>query len=297
MRKGLIVLFSIAFSLLGLIAERYFFSGIEIEKPLYVSYFITYLLYLVIGLMLLKWFNQLNPYVIGLILLFPQIILLFFIFFTIKERIPVIYPISTYMVFLGVLSGLFLKKMHYKLFLVFFLFSGASAFLYFKFISLDVIMDKAKPKFNAKDISAFRLNSLRAVDQRIDTNLFKGKVVFLEFWFKNCQPCIKKMEIIERVRKTFLGNQEILFCTVNAGNIDSYDTFLSTTRAETYKGFLNIYDSAGLFAKQNSIESFPTDLIIYNGQILRVFNGWDYSMENEYISETQKILSQQRIQK
>jgi len=295
MRKGLIVLFSIAFSLLILIAERYFFSGIEIEKPLYVSYFITYLLYIVISLLLVKRFHQLNPYVIGLILLFPQIILLFLILFSIKERIPVIYPISTIMVFLGVLSGLLLTKMRYKAFLVFFLFSCASAFLYFKFISLSVIMDKAKSKVNEKDISAFGLNSLRAVDHRIDMNLFKDKVVFLEFWFKNCQPCVKKMEIIERVRKTFLGNQEILFCTVNAGNIDSYDTFLSITGTEIYKGFLNIYDSAGLFAKQNSIESFPTDLIINNGKILRVFNGWENSMQNEYISETQKLLSQQKI--
>lgn len=52
----------------------------------------------------------------------------------------------------------------------------------------------------------------------VSVNLLKGKVVFINFWATWCPPCIHEMPSIDALRKSFKGDERIVFLMVDVDN-------------------------------------------------------------------------------
>ncbi len=291
MNKGLAFLICLLFSLCSLILERFLFNGIA-NKPLYVSYSISYILYLAVAFCLSKFFRRLNPYFKLFILFLPQLV--FFIFVLLAKelyfRIPSIYPASTILIFSGIFSGFIIYARKVKSTFAIILLSVIFIFVYYNFVTIPFLLKEAINPISNKN-RFIKNHVLYTKDSlKFDMQSVKGKTVFVEFWFKDCIPCVVKMSSVNSLKEKLKNDTNIVFINVNAGNIDSYATFKKVIENIEYVKFVNLYDSEGLFAKEFKIDSYPVDVVLRNGEVIRIFKGWYMDMEKKYLLETEALL-------
>ena len=100
--------------------------------------------------------------------------------------------------------------------------------------------------------------------ENIDFNNFKGKIVLLDFWIKNCGPCIKSIPDLNDLQEKFKNsNFEIL-------GINSYDTkedinWFCNKHKPNYK----ILMQGKAVAEKYGVSGFPTVVLIdKEGKIL-----------------------------
>src|SRR3546814_66534 len=61
----------------------------------------------------------------------------------------------------------------------------------------------------------------------VSLNSLKGNVVFINFWATWCPPCIHEMPSINDLKKSFQGNDKIVFMMVDVDNkIDQSTAFI-----------------------------------------------------------------------
>jgi hypothetical protein len=67
---------------------------------------------------------------------------------------------------------------------------------------------------------------------------------------------------LNELRQRFSGDTNVVFIAVNVGSIDSRSVYESAISQVPYKYFVNMYDSAGLFASHLGLQSCPEELIV-----------------------------------
>ncbi len=73
-----------------------------------------------------------------------------------------------------------------------------------------------KMRMPGSDAIDFSLESVSRKQVRLSD--FKGKVVFMDFWYTGCGPCIKYFqEAISVAEKAFANNPEVVFLSINVG--------------------------------------------------------------------------------
>ena len=103
-------------------------------------------------------------------------------------------------------------------------------------------------------------------NEKIKTESLQGKVLFLNFWFMSCKPCIKEMPILNKIVKTY-KNKDVVF--ISFANEDSIklQKFLKTKKFN-FKVVPNagriLIDTFKLFA------AWPTSIIIDKNGIIRL---------------------------
>src|SRR5690606_32134032 len=111
-----------------------------------------------------------------------------------------------------------------------------------------------------------------------------GKVYLIEFYFKNCSPCILKEPVLEKL-KVNLDSNFFSVIYVQNGAIDSYETFLETCKE---KGSTNrLYDISGELSNRLNIEGYPSEIIVdKNGMIRYSSTGFGNDLAKYYLSKT-----------
>ncbi|WP_143307082.1 TlpA family protein disulfide reductase [Chitinophaga vietnamensis] len=123
-----------------------------------------------------------------------------------------------------------------------------------------------------------------------DTIRFRGlqkKVVLLEFWYMACQPCIKAMPELEKIRQQYQGkNVEVI-------GINIYDTDKQKIRDFLSKRNINYTILLGnkALAENYHISGYPTlYLVDGNGKIHAALQGYYNELYDHIIAEMNKLL-------
>ncbi len=117
---------------------------------------------------------------------------------------------------------------------------------------------------------------------------FLGKVVLLDFWFKDCMPCHALFEKLKPVKAHFNNPNEVVFLNIS---IDSRSTWLKALKQFDIKG-IHLY-TEGLAAKHPIITAYKvagyptTALIDKQGKI---FIATPSDLPNELISQISAAL-------
>ncbi|MGN6541451.1 MAG: TlpA family protein disulfide reductase [Ginsengibacter sp.] len=111
--------------------------------------------------------------------------------------------------------------------------------------------------------------------QTVTLSSLRGKVVFINFWATWCPPCKVEMPGINRLKKSFKGNDKIVFLMVDVdGNLKKSSAFMKNNKYE-----LPVYAPASAIPSNFLGMAIPTTVILNkNGEIAtRVEGAADYS--------------------
>lgn len=292
-KQVLIILIITVLSGILLFLERFFASGWFWEIRLYYVYVISFVLYAGSFFLMTRLFSSVRPMIILLILLIPQTGVLLYVLVEpgLHFRIPTLYPVSTIMVFTGMLFVTWVIQRKYQVAIIFFFLIGAFLFIYHRYIVVPWLI---KDGLTEKNITYRKVNLylLSGADSN-QVHWLSSKIVVMEFWFKDCLPCKKKIIVLKELQERFKRDTNVVFITINDGSIDSYKTFEEEIRKPVYNGFYNLYDSAGLFTKQQQIDGFPVELILKGDSLVRVYSGWFYGDAKEkYLGQSAVLINQ-----
>lgn len=125
---------------------------------------------------------------------------------------------------------------------------------------------------------------------------FKGKVVFMDFWFTGCKWCkVYYAETLKEVEAHFRGSKDIVFLSI------SIDTDKKNWMNSINEGLYNGQESINLFTQGKGsnhpliryygIHGYPTQIIIDRGMTnLNVHNGIRVKSATELIQYLEKLI-------
>lgn len=118
--------------------------------------------------------------------------------------------------------------------------------------------------------------------KKLDGNTFnlsnyRGKIVFLDFWYQSCYPCLKLMDDLKILADEFPSDK---FEIIGVNNIDSKEKMTAFLDRKKVK-YTNIYDCKDAIADYK-ISAYPALYIIdEDGKIIEAIAGWSDGLIEE----------------
>ena len=98
---------------------------------------------------------------------------------------------------------------------------------------------------------------------------FKGKVIYIDFWFATCTPCHKLFEETKAAKEYFMLDSNVIFLTVSIDSKDVWQNALKKFNIQGYHVFTeNKFRAHPVITSYNVTEYPTTYLIGRNGVIL-----------------------------
>ena len=129
-----------------------------------------------------------------------------------------------------------------------------------------------------QQLPAFRLENIKHYNKKTATqNDFKGKWLFMHFWYKGCSSCIKNLERVDKFQKEFPKQTAWLLIGLNEKkNNSNVEEIYESIRKKRGIDLPSAYDST-IFNKWN-IWSMPHIVIVNpDGIVKYITNGSDLS--------------------
>jgi peroxiredoxin len=120
---------------------------------------------------------------------------------------------------------------------------------------------------NGMAAPAFSLENEKG--EKINLASFKGKVVYLDFWFAACGPCHKLFNVIKPVKEYFKSDTNVVFLIVSIDDKETWNKALRKYKIQGYHAFTeNTYREHSIIKAYNVLEYPTTYLIDKNGKLL-----------------------------
>ena len=117
------------------------------------------------------------------------------------------------------------------------------------------------------DFPKIALNTAKG--KTISISDFKGKPVFVSFWFTSCATCLAEIPSINKLSKEY-GNT-VVFLAINTDDLETLKEFLSTNNYSAQHAYIT--HEAG-YKEFCTIGGFPSNLILdKNGKVVDVWCG------------------------
>ena len=144
---------------------------------------------------------------------------------------------------------------------------------------------------NSDSIMRYSLRSLN------DSTTFdletSNKIIILDFWFVNCQPCRSLMPHFKELAESYNYDKNIVFLSLNDGSIDSYSkaSQLINSLYTDKKPFY--YDEKGNFTKFLGVTGHPQIMIINKkGKIAYRRRGFSIDDSSVFVKRMQDIIDE-----
>ncbi len=119
----------------------------------------------------------------------------------------------------------------------------------------------------AEHASVFDVKDLEG--HRYTLGGLSGKIVVLNFWFKDCPACFREREALNRVVSRYMDNPDVVFLALALDKKSELEPFL-----EKYPFDYNVIADAGELAETYDISAYPTHIVIgRDGNIVRRWTG------------------------
>lgn len=241
-------------------------------------------------------FSRYKSLLIWLIALAPYMLIAFFgTIVNYKSLFPIEIPFYLVISFTSILLGksLYTKK---KLALVLIVLTTVSFVKnqYLVPIHYAAIKQKPLPKNNNFNEFISNISILDLDTTVVDNEILKGKVLYIELWFSNCVPCLKKSPAIEKLKKNFNKNEAIEFISMLDGKNDDFATYglMAKKYADVFTKHYYL-DKANIqkMEKYIGLNTYPIELIIdKKGYLKSVYHGYYMEGEDNYVRNKTNLI-------
>lgn len=123
--------------------------------------------------------------------------------------------------------------------------------------------------------------SVLSGNKKYDSTRLKGKVVFINFWFAACPPCIAEMEDLNRLYEKFKGNSKFEYVSFT---FDSPEEIEKTRKK--YNINYNIFSiSREECYRLNLRNGFPVNIILDTDGIIKYVGTIDWAVISDYYKD------------
>lgn len=92
--------------------------------------------------------------------------------------------------------------------------------------TVKLMLDKRLPSFSAEGIKG----------EKYSLENLKGKVVFINFWFLGCPPCLQELDQLYKVYDSVKENPDVAFLSITFDDKEEIQSFMSTTDTSNVGG-------------------------------------------------------------
>lgn len=134
-------------------------------------------------------------------------------------------------------------------------------------------------EYKGKDAPDFAFTDING--NRISSELTKGKVVVLNFWFITCKPCIAEIPELNDIHEKYKDNDDVVFAAITFETQEKVAKFL-----EKHPIAYPVTVDNKSTIKAFEVYSYPTNMVIgKNGKIANSVSG-AFPNIGEFIEET-----------
>jgi thiol-disulfide isomerase/thioredoxin len=247
----------------------------------------TYILagttYLIMGMLSHKY--QLNGYQKGLFLL-PLIMLKSFAISVNNLNIPFAFPFTFFISLIGFFLGYFiLKKMRPVLLICLIVYAYAVYVIGFS-ISPKLIYEKsvANPILYPKEkLTTWNLLDLNG--NKVPFENVQGKVVLLNFTWKNCSQCIEKQPFTTILQQKYKYEKKLVILEVDLGKFDTITEAIALAK-KSDNDLTWVYDAQNTLANKLLFAGAPHEVLIdKEGNIDFISAGFNRDISLIYVDE------------
>lgn len=104
--------------------------------------------------------------------------------------------------------------------------------------------------------------------EKINLASFKGKVVYMDFWFGACAPCHSLFAQIKPVKEHYKQNKDVVFLTISIDDRNLWKDALKKFKIPGYHAYTENKERAHAVIKDYKVQEYPTTFLIdKNGNI------------------------------
>lgn len=199
-----------------------------------------------------------------------------------KDLFPFIFPAITLLFTLCILEYLFTGTKRRILFSF-----NIILILFFSFVIYPSLTAKKNIEYLSlpfEDIKSFNM----LTPDGASISLYNDKMILMDFMFLECKPCILKLNYLQTLK-----NLPISINIIVDGQIDKFEDFKKYyyENKEMLSGFTFLYDIEGRLSRKMKINTYPTELIIKNKNIILKDVGVPSDAKTDYFDIRKKILT------
>lgn len=121
---------------------------------------------------------------------------------------------------------------------------------------------------------------------QVTSNELKGKITVVNFWFKECKPCIQEMPELNELVETYKDNANVQFIGFSTTAKDRLPSFF-----EKHNFDYRIVPDSQSYAMQNGVTGYPTNMIIdQEGNITFLKTGFIPGIAQNIKAEIENLL-------
>ncbi|MFC4635903.1 TlpA family protein disulfide reductase [Dokdonia ponticola] len=156
------------------------------------------------------------------------------------------------------------------------------------------VMEEMMARFQAEEeklqesigTPAWRFDLVDYDGKRVTSDDLKGKVTVVNFWFKECKPCIQEMPELNELVSSFKSNENVQFFGFSTTEKDQLPSFF-----EKHDFDYRIIPDSQSYAMATGVTGYPTNMIIdQQGNITFLKTGFIPGIAENIKKEIQKLL-------
>lgn len=157
-----------------------------------------------------------------------------------------------------------------------------------------MLMEEMMAQFEAEETKLQEVigNPAKAFDvedydgNQITSEVLQGKITVVNFWFKECKPCIQEMPELNELVSTFKENENVQFLAFSLTEKDRLSSFFEKHIFE-----YRIIPDSHSYATEYGITGYPTNMIIdQQGNVAFLKTGFIPGIAETIKEEVQKLL-------
>lgn len=131
----------------------------------------------------------------------------------------------------------------------------------------------------------------KAQAQQFDPALYKGQVVYLDFWASWCVPCRLSFPWMNGLQREYAGKG----LTIVAVNVDHDAAAAQQFLNQVPASFKIVYDPSGKIARNYALRGMPTSFLIgRDGAVRFQHDGFSREREGEYLAHINTLIGEKK---